>query len=862
KNNFKTESFTLPLQSQVLEKVKPDRVTSTKPDEDRRRRTIIVEKKNGSYGFTLQSYGIHYKKEQEVEVITYVDYVEYDGPAYRAGMREGDVILSINGYDMEKAEHKDLVNFIKNCDNRMRMVVLFEDCCRKVELHLKYIQLQDLLKSKMADLERICLRERELLEGKWKTHSLPARKKANATSTADDIDPGATTDVESGSGPSFCRPAASTEDVKKLLRQKTYIVPPPAQFMLAYHCLDSNYRYVIHPSQAGTCEAASGTEYTPCAQQQNNPTAAKLCKDHQHMMRGSSLDSSSLGGGGICKQQQQSSASPTKSLHNYDTKAAAVAAPSKSSGSSRRSGHLHGHSCNPCMGHFMRSSSSDKARGGEKDNTSLDAYDLASPCCDPQCVPSRRKSKHHKDHHHKHKHRDREGKESGGKDRIPRPNLHNYDTKAAAVAAPSKSSGSSRRSGHLHGHSCNPCMGHFMRSSSSDKARGGEKDNTSLDAYDLASPCCDPQCVPSRRKSKHHKDHHHKHKHRDREGKESGGKDRIPRPKSQPHISPQQQQQPHNTQSNYLYRQKDKHDHHHSKVYDLNASLASHCSLHSCTSSEFNPAAENSPASYSTSISTDTLYWEPHSESTTVSASGSIHKKPPAGSSNASGALVPLGSSGRPPHTHQHHYYIQKYVHPQHHAALPGQQQQQLAIYPPPPPLPATVHKPKSWDNLAMKGYGGYGYGYGYLEVGGGSVGTKAGTNLPTATRTQTTITIQHRNSIPKKNGYERYSAFVDVENYAPPPTQFLQETTTTTTTITTKSTENLLGPYNRSDSSLSCECLETAPLTGGPGTSGGGGGMVEHVHDKSGYYSSLAGGGASGSGKKSNPNLTEIARL
>ncbi|KAH8379967.1 hypothetical protein KR009_008225 [Drosophila setifemur] len=689
----------------ILGRYKSERFLSNKPDEDRRRRTIIVEKKNDSYGFTLQSYGIHYKRDEELEMITYVDYVEYGGPAYRSGMREGDVILSINGSDMEKADHKTIVEFIKQCDTRMRMVVLFEDCVRKVDLHMRYIQLQSMLQQKMNELERVHLRERELLEGKWKTHSLPARKKANANTSPSDGE--GVSPTEGGGGEAgFYRPALSTEDVALMAQRQQPaggpgIIPPPAQFMLTYHYLDPTYRYVLRPTTHGSSEdyidglglQRSSSDHQPQTGQQQRfilqrtesmdtntitqPTTTAPTQYH-----------SAMGGSG------KPPAPPPRTCEKHKP----PAKPPKAEKEKSSSKHCHvGHSCNPCLGHFRWKTAEKSSAIPAPDNVSLDAYDLASPCCDTHCVPTRRRHRQHKEHSHKHKHRERERVE--GKEQRVRPKSQPHASPNANGGPPPKTGAGHHHHHHHHHHGHDQLQQHQQQQQ---HAQG---------------------MVP----------HHHHYAHQ------------VQNPCQ---IA---QSQTGSTRSRY---------------FDLASGLASHCSLHSCTSSEFAPGDS---ASYTTSISTDTLFWDPKSDGS--------QSRQHSTKSRQSYDQHPQQPQPQQGHHHHHHHqgdYQQRY----HVTTNPVQPSQ---IY---PNAIAYVQKPKSWDNLASKG--GYNINYGYLDT--------------VAVPPVKMQIAQQRHSMPRRNPYGRYSTYGDVENYAPPPTEFVGElTTTTTTTITAKSTEELLA---------ACDCL------------------------------------------------------
>lgn len=169
------------------------------------------------------------------------------------------------------------------------------------------------------------------------------------------------------------------------------------------------------------------------------------------------------------------------------------------------------------------------------------------------------------------------------------------------------------------------------------------------------------------------------------------------------------------------------------RYFHFGAGLVSQCSLHSCTSSELSAAAPTtvgeSSASYTTSLSTDTLYWD---------GSGDMTRQASVKSSN------------------------------------PEQR------YHPPEPVYVqyTSVKPKSWDNLATKAFGGYGFGYGYID-----------TRSVKSPRAQSKSTQCGRTPQYTPHAHRKY--------FQP-----------------TKSTENLLSISKHSqealtDSSVSCECLE-----------------------------------------------------
>lgn len=448
---------------------------------------------------------------------------------------------------------------------------------------MRYIELQRALQSRLGELERLCERERSILMGRWKTHSLPARKRTpNSIVSTNPNQPSPSSSFNS-STIQCCRPATSTEHlllynvvtaicilaITKILKCVTLIVRIKQQIFV-FQFADG--RPCLIPRSAA-CLVTVG------------PPRSR--SDHHHFL----------------SKMSSESAVTTSSRHSY-------------------------HQANGMAG-----------------------------------TPAKSKS---------HKSCQQQSSVTG-----EGPPIHTAPQNSLCVA----------------------CI-------SSANRRREQSDSGSLDAYDLASPCCDPNCVPSRRRRE---------------------KQRRARNEQTFHQQQQQQQQQANIQHHHVQGSRDQQQ---QQPNTHNCPRTSGHSLHSITSSDVSTTAE-SVASCSTSLSTDTLYWDP-----------SVHQRPP----------------------------------------------------------PCLQYaKPKSWDNLTTKAFGGYGFGYGYLDTATVKTHSAERPGKGSHSRAKTPVgTVQRKASTGSSTAYSAAST-VSRHGFQP-----------------TKSTESLLipPPYqgDLDAASLSCECLDGGP--------------------------------------------------
>ncbi|TMS16384.1 General receptor for phosphoinositides 1-associated scaffold protein [Larimichthys crocea] len=115
--NYKTLAYsggTLPRNFKKgggLQKWKP----LTQTPEPQRKVVVLEKKEEETFGFEIQTYGLHHQDQNSVEMCTFVCKVHEDSPAQEAGLKVGDTIASVNETTVEGYRHKEIVQLIRAC---------------------------------------------------------------------------------------------------------------------------------------------------------------------------------------------------------------------------------------------------------------------------------------------------------------------------------------------------------------------------------------------------------------------------------------------------------------------------------------------------------------------------------------------------------------------------------------------------------------------------------------------------------------------------------------------------------------------------------------------------------------------------
>ncbi|KAM9430266.1 general receptor for phosphoinositides 1-associated scaffold protein-like [Salvelinus alpinus] len=130
------------------------------------RREVILEKKDEeTFGFEIQTYGLHHQDQNSVEMCTYVCKVHDDSPAQQAGLKVGDTIASVNETTVDGYLHKEIVQLIRASGNSIRLETVYSDSIRKAELEARLQYLKQTLHEKWDEYRSLMTQEQRLVHG-------------------------------------------------------------------------------------------------------------------------------------------------------------------------------------------------------------------------------------------------------------------------------------------------------------------------------------------------------------------------------------------------------------------------------------------------------------------------------------------------------------------------------------------------------------------------------------------------------------------------------------------------------------------------------------------------------------------------
>ncbi|XP_054033396.1 protein TAMALIN isoform X1 [Dryobates pubescens] len=137
---------------------------SQSPEEHRR--VVTLEKKaEETFGFEIQTYGLHHQDKNSVEMFTFVCRVHGGSPAEAAGLKAGDTITGVNGLNVEGIRHREIVEIIKSSGNMLRLDTLYGTSIRRAELEARLQYLKQTLYEKWGEYRSLMVQEQRLVRG-------------------------------------------------------------------------------------------------------------------------------------------------------------------------------------------------------------------------------------------------------------------------------------------------------------------------------------------------------------------------------------------------------------------------------------------------------------------------------------------------------------------------------------------------------------------------------------------------------------------------------------------------------------------------------------------------------------------------